>query len=163
MKTWQCPTGYDFFNLTTNLCQDMCGDYFYENDTEFECDYCNYSCQDCTSGHDCIVCDEVNDHRTLFNNVSCECMDNYYENPETTVCEHCSVHLPNCADCFYNNSFSSSDAEMGALEFGCFECDDGYFLNNLKCYDPVTCPGATVVNFESNTCEACTIEGCTDC
>ena len=30
IKTWQCPTGYDFFNLTTNLCQDMCGDYTYE-------------------------------------------------------------------------------------------------------------------------------------
>ena len=29
IKTWQCPTGYDFFNLTTNLCQDMCGDYHF--------------------------------------------------------------------------------------------------------------------------------------
>lgn len=31
MKTWQCPEGYDFFNLTNNMCQDMCGDYYYEN------------------------------------------------------------------------------------------------------------------------------------
>lgn len=29
MKTWQCPTGYDYFNLTSNLCQDMCGDYHF--------------------------------------------------------------------------------------------------------------------------------------
>ena len=31
MKTWLCPTGYQYFNLTTNLCQDMCGSYYYEN------------------------------------------------------------------------------------------------------------------------------------
>ena len=37
MKTWQCPVGYDYFNLTSNLCQDMCGDYTYENNTEYEC------------------------------------------------------------------------------------------------------------------------------
>ena len=35
IKTWQCPQGYDYFNLTTNLCQDMCGAYFYENTTEY--------------------------------------------------------------------------------------------------------------------------------
>ena len=37
MKTWQCPTGFDFFNLTTNLCQDMCGHYHYENNAIYEC------------------------------------------------------------------------------------------------------------------------------
>ena len=105
MKTWQCPVGYDYFNLTSNLCQDMCGDYFYENSTVYECDYCNYSCQDCTSGHDCIVCDETNDHRTLFNGVTCECMENYYDVPGETACAHCTTQLRNCVDCFYNSSY----------------------------------------------------------
>ena len=73
-------------------------------------------------------------------------MDNYYQNPDTTVCEHCSIHLSNCADCFYNNSYDSSDAADGAIQFGCFECEDGYFLDNLTCTGLVTCSGATVVN-----------------
>ena len=29
IKTFRCPDGYQFFNMTTNLCQDMCGDYFF--------------------------------------------------------------------------------------------------------------------------------------
>lgn len=37
IKTWQCPTGYDYFNLTTNLCQDMCGDYHFENTNIYQC------------------------------------------------------------------------------------------------------------------------------
>ena len=27
MKTWLCPEGYDYFNLTTDMCQDECGGY----------------------------------------------------------------------------------------------------------------------------------------
>ena len=163
MKTWQCPLGYDYFNLTSNLCQDMCGDYTYENNTVYECEYCNYSCQDCTSGHDCIVCDEANDHRTLFNGVACECMENYYEDPVTTVCQHCSNFLSNCADCFYNSTYQASDAAAGAIQFGCFECDSGYFLENLACHPPATCTGATVLNMETNQCDPCLLEGCLEC
>lgn len=120
IKTFRCPDTFEYFNLTTNLCQDECGDYFFENSTDYECKDCNYSCQDCTSGNDCLVCDEVNDHRTLFNGRTCECMENYYEDPDTSICQHCKNKLSFCDDCFYNSTYNSAD--VGAIEFGCFKC-----------------------------------------
>ena len=56
MKTWQCPPNYDYFNLTTNLCQDMCGGYYFENTAILQCGTCSYSCLDCGSPNDCLVC-----------------------------------------------------------------------------------------------------------
>ena len=78
MKTWQCPQGYDYFNLTSNLCQDMCGGYFFENNSSFLCEECSYSCENCTSESDCTECDETGDHRVMVNGVACVCMDGYY-------------------------------------------------------------------------------------
>ena len=29
IKTWQCDPPYYYFNLSSNMCQDRCGDYHY--------------------------------------------------------------------------------------------------------------------------------------
>lgn len=87
-------------------------------------------------------------------------MENYFEDPDTTECRHCSTQLNYCAECFYNSSYSG---EAGAIEFGCLECEEGYFMDGILCVPPVDCPGRFVVNFDINACEPCTMDHCLDC
>ena len=61
---------------------------------------------------------------------------------------------------FYNTSYVEGQA--GAHQYGCFECDEGYFLINMRCVPPVVCPEGSTANVEDNTCEACP-DGCTSC
>lgn len=105
IKTWQCPSGYDYFNLTTNLCQDMCGDYAFEYDVKYTCEYCNYSCLDCTSGHDCLACSGNIDNRQLTGDKACSCLSGFYEVGDSKVCEACEDIIPGCIDCFYNTTY----------------------------------------------------------
>lgn len=56
IKTWQCGVPYIYFNLTVDLCQDACADYYYENSTAKNCDSCYYACIDCSQGSSSTSC-----------------------------------------------------------------------------------------------------------
>jgi hypothetical protein len=93
IKTWQCDPPYYYFNLTTNMCQDACGDYNYENSTDYTCDLCvNFKCLSCNNpsflSPDCTDCDPTS-FRTLLNQ-TCECMTGYYDNGINLTCVQCS-------------------------------------------------------------------------
>ena len=52
MMTWQCDPPYNYFNITSRLCQTQCGAFTVESDT-------NYTCVPCESTT-CYQCDSVN-------------------------------------------------------------------------------------------------------
>ena len=66
MKTWQCEGATPYFNLTTNLCQDDCGLYYFKNTTALECHNCDFGCADCTDINKCTGCDTARDNRELI-------------------------------------------------------------------------------------------------
>jgi len=35
LKTWVCPSSHPYFNLTSNLCQDICSSYYFGNTTTY--------------------------------------------------------------------------------------------------------------------------------
>ena len=48
MQTWLCTPPYYYFNLTSSLCQTLCGGYTFENETSYICDPCvNSACYQC--------------------------------------------------------------------------------------------------------------------
>jgi hypothetical protein len=48
METWLCSPPFYYFNITSNLCQTLCGGFTYENATAFTCDPCqNTLCYEC--------------------------------------------------------------------------------------------------------------------
>jgi hypothetical protein len=63
MMTWKCEHPTPFFNLTTSLCQDECGLYYYENNTVLQCYSCEFGCAECLDGDNCLTCDATGDFR----------------------------------------------------------------------------------------------------
>ena len=59
ISTWLCEAPYLYFNTTTQLCQNLCGQYYFENNNITECQKCsNDFCYQCDSmaNSTCIDC-----------------------------------------------------------------------------------------------------------
>lgn len=79
-------------------------------------------------------------------------MPGYYEDGENYACGKCGDLITGCLDCFYNTSFVVGDAARGSLQYGCFECEDGYLFIALSCQLPVVCGVGTAANTATNVC-----------
>jgi hypothetical protein len=102
MKTWECPSRNPYFNLTSNLCQDGCGAYFYSNVSVFQCQDCPWSCSKCTNSTFCSACDSLIDFRILTNvsgKPTCLCMQGYYQDPANSSNKVCLACIANCLTC----------------------------------------------------------------
>lgn len=139
-----------------------CPSYKYWDTGSSSCLACGYSCFTCTSSTDCTSCDTANDFRTLYNGKACLCQTGYYDDKVSTVCKTCTSRIVNCADCFYNSTYSAGDAAVGALQYGCFSCRSGFILQSNACAAYVTCPAGRGANSVTNVCEACPT-GCSIC
>ena len=132
-----------------------CPSYKYWDTTTSTCLTCNYFCKSCTSSTDCTLCDSATDHRVLVNQKACMCQTGYYDNKVTSVCQACTTRISNCADCYYNSTYSASDSAAGAIQYGCSACLTGYVLLNNACSAYVICPAGQGPNQLINVCQAC--------
>ena len=103
----------------------------------------------------------MGDHRELVNGVACQCVDGYYEDPTTTKCMPCTDKLMNCLICFYNSTYNPSDSDSN--EFGCFQCEEGLFLDGVTCVPAANCSVMEILNETTNMCEPCLLDGCLNC
>lgn len=136
----------------TLVTSPSCPNYKYYDSSTSSCQFCSYSCLSCTSSSDCISCDLTNDHRTLFNAKACLCNKGYYDDKVSTVCKTCTSRIANCADCFYNSTYSAADSASGALQYGCFSCNNGYILSSNTCLAYTVCPAGQGANPTTNVC-----------
>lgn len=143
------------------LCQ-TCPSYKYYDTGSSSCLSCSYYCKTCTSSSDCTSCDSATDKRTLYNQRACVCQSGYFDPKNSSVCIACTTRISNCVDCFYNSTYSAGDAAAGALQYGCFGCANGFFLNSNACAAYVVCPAGQGANKLTNVCQACPT-GCTIC
>jgi hypothetical protein len=118
MKTWQCPSTHLFFNLTSNLCQDTCALYYFENRTVNQCNVCEFSCPRCFNSTTCLQCDSVNHFRRLVvgrENSSCLCMDGYFQDPVRNTNLVCSACVSNCVSCNNSNTCQKCNETEGFI------------------------------------------------
>lgn len=104
----------------------------------------------------------MNDKRVLINQRACMCIVGYYDDRVSTVCKDCNSTIPNCVDCFFNSTYASSDAGLGALQKGCFACREGYVLLNNACNLIAICPFGQGPDLTTSLCRSCSI-GCLTC
>ena len=71
----QCDPG--FYIMPDGSCASDCGDRLYENDTDFTCYPCFYTCLQCDNPNTCLACDNTNDFRSE-NQGACECDAAYH-------------------------------------------------------------------------------------
>ena len=143
IKTWKCNSPYVYFNITTNLCQDGCGYYFYQNSTSSTCFNCSYQCMNCSSPNNsnaCTLC-EATTHRTLVNN-KCLCNVGYFDDGYASTCRSCGTVDIHCVNCsyslnsskltfYYEGIFASTTWQSDIKSnYTCFNCMPNYFLNS---------------------------------
>lgn len=124
LKKWYCPSPHIYFNLNTNMCDDYCAKYLYENVTAAACQPCQFACYECINGPaaGCTNCN-IADNRELVG-TKCECKSGYYPDPSgTTVCVTCSSQLTNCATC----------EKTLAGTFSCLTCATNYVWTGSAC------------------------------
>ena len=88
IQTWQCDPPYVYFNLTTELCQDLCGGYYIENPATKICQRCtNPLCYQClpSNGSLCTECATFN-RLELVDNYTCACLSGYFLVPAPNQC-----------------------------------------------------------------------------
>jgi cysteine-rich repeat protein len=158
IKTWKCGAPYIYFNLTTDLCQDACGDYFYENVTMSSCDTCYYACMDCSMGNTATACTqcEAGLNRILVNN-TCLCNDGYFDDWYSPTCRACSAIDMNCQTCTYTKDLLRTSSDYQTIfslaswpidikpDYKCTLCKPAFFVNS------------------SFLCESCPLSYCTLC
>lgn len=79
IQTWQCDPPFNFFNITSGLCQTLCGGYTIENNITSACDPCNNTkCYQCDT-NDTLICTDCSayDYYQLVNN-TCVCLPGYF-------------------------------------------------------------------------------------
>ena len=130
MMTWRCDPPYDYFNLTTRMCQTACGAYHVEDTVNLVCLPCHPTCYQCLESdpNTCTSC-YLDPNRTLVG-AKCDCIYGLME--IGLDCLPCEQHNPGCLDCTY--------AVGGTLPFDvnlftCTVCNTSgdYFLNGNVC------------------------------
>lgn len=137
MKTWQCPAHNPYFNLTTNLCQNECGAYYFANTSVLQCHECEWSCSKCVNSTFCSGCDSVSDFRVLTKvsgKATCLCMRGFYQDPMDPSNKRCLACIPNCVTCNSSTICQVCDEVSGYIMttdmkckncgYGCLACDE---------------------------------------
>jgi hypothetical protein len=138
MQTWRCDPPFLYFNLTSGLCQTLCGGYTYENPLTFTCEPCvNTLCYQCTdpSKDLCTECSASLFYELV--NETCVCMSAYF--PANSQCLPCSSGSTGCLTCSYNDG-NNGTLPYNATIFSCNACASGYLFISGSCY---TCSVAT--------------------
>lgn len=145
MMTWKCNGPYFYFNLSSNMCQDMCGSYYFGNTTTYTCDPCiDTTCYSCnTSTSLCITCEAIL-NRILING-TCVCVDGYFEN--NGLCLPCSSGNTGCNNCTYNDGTTNGSLPFNVINFTCTSCDNT----------------TNFINPSTHLCAPCSMTGCLTC
>lgn len=176
MMTWKCEEPYSYFNLTSGLCQTVCGGFYYENETALVCAPC--------TNKDCYLCETAN--KSLCTECAtylyfelvdgeCVCMFGYLH--ANSSCMLCSDANTGCYNCSYDDGAKGTLA-YDSSKFSCLECNKtaNYFLTGslctkctltqcLYCQNLTAC---SVCNSGYNlssihTCILCYVTGCLYC
>jgi len=136
------------FLNSDKICEEDCGDKYFENNTNGKCDLCIENCQICSNGKQCEKCykNETGEGFVLYNHTCHEkCLDGY-----VAINGRCTPCNKNCKKCVAN---ATKD---------CVECDDTFSLFNHTCHEP--CPVNTFETVESSLsiCKNCPKE-CESC
>lgn len=93
-----CPTGFQYFNESDNLCYNGCNLYYFPNSPLKTCDQCHYTCATCTSDTEtsCTSCEASDFRMTGTNPNTCVCMPGY-SNVGTRVCVQCDISCATCS------------------------------------------------------------------
>jgi hypothetical protein len=144
METWLCSPPFYYFNITSALCQTLCGKFTYENTTAFICEPCqNTLCYECTQT-DKSICTDCASYLfyELVNN-TCACMGGYF--PTNSICMPCSNASTGCLTCSYNDG-ANGTLTYSSSNFTCLTCNSSlnYVLNGVLC-------------------QLCTLSNCVNC
>ncbi|KAL4473928.1 hypothetical protein ABPG74_022792 [Tetrahymena malaccensis] len=139
------PTQYDCINCIDEM--------YYDNSLNI-CNFCDGLCQTCraSTNYDCIQCSQ---DVALFQpnpdikicTVSCDEYPGYFfqqytDQQSLQLISTCSKCSENCLSCFESQN-------------GCYQCSDGYFLNqNYEC-DPCDDSCLTCYSYQQNNCLSC--------
>jgi cysteine-rich repeat protein len=176
MMTWQCQAPYYYFNLTSGLCQTLCGGYNIENVTEFICVPCQntlcYQCDDPLTNH-CTDCASYL-HYELVDG-QCVCMSGYLW--AASICSLCWDANTGCYNCSYDDG-SNGTLPYDSSKFVCLSCNEteNYFMDGIRC---TLCSLSHCLNCENltacaicetgydfsviQTCIICHVTGCLHC
>lgn len=172
MMTWQCDPPHLYFNLTSRMCQTLCGGFFVEDEATHRCVPCqNASCYQCnaTNTSECLDCASYL-HFELLPSGECACMSGFFH---ASSCYPCDGASPGCLNCTYGGSLP-----FDSTQFTCFECNetDNFFLSAGLCTrcnlsDCALCLNLTACSVcESGfnlsaigTCIRCNVSGCLFC
>ncbi|EWS75296.1 transmembrane protein, putative (macronuclear) [Tetrahymena thermophila SB210] len=166
-----CPTNNYYLDISTNTCLNChysclscsgptqydcinCIDGMYYDNQLNVCDYCNSLCQTCiqSTNYDCIQCSQ---DVTLFQpasdikicTVQCDeypgyFLEQYTDQQSLQVVSTCSKCAENCLSCYSSQN-------------GCYQCSDGFYLNeNYEC-DPCDDSCLTCFSYKQNNCLSC--------
>jgi hypothetical protein len=110
-----CNGNYTFFILATQLCYDICPDYYYPDLSNNLCQPCYYTCLTCSTSSLCTSCDPLTNRH--LNTNACLPDQGYFDNG-TINSVPCSLAISDCLVC---NS---------ALV--CTQCNVSYHIDNLN-------------------------------
>ncbi len=140
MKTWKCQTTSPYFNLTSNLCQNGCAEYYFANTSVLACQDCPWGCYKCSNGTTCTGCDSLIDRRVLKNvggQASCLCMPGYFQDPSNHTNKVCLACISNCLNCTNSTScvvcneiagyMLTADKKCKMCGYACLACNDSPF------------------------------------
>ena len=160
--TWNCPVSHPYYNSTSDLCQNLCANYYYENTTINSCSLCYYACIDCTSGSStkCTAC-EPSTNRVLINTTNstqCQCSSGYFDDGYSSACRSCSTVIVNCSTCTYTlNSSLGTTYYSTVFNSTTWQTD---ILPNFTC---TLCNSPLFYNSTAKTCTSCTLNYCLTC
>ena len=106
----------------------------------------------------------------------CQCQTGYFHDGFSWYCTPCSDPSTNCLECTYNTGSPTFDI----TQFTCTSCAEGFYPSGsscLACSTTITqclncsgdgsicynCNEAVDYFLDSQTCVACTLQGCLDC
>lgn len=104
-----CPASHQYFQLSKELCHDVCPIGTYTIESSKLCKDCFYTCQQCSSYPSCSGCSSSSNR--YLNGTRCLPIAGFYENG-TAFAPPCST---GCIDCTSGSN--------------CFACGTGFVLN----------------------------------
>lgn len=91
-----CPTGYDYFQISTGLCFTSCPDGTYPDLALMLCPSCSVTCLTCSAFSVCTNCDAATNR--YLNGSTCPPNPGYFDNStaNSSMVILCSTVLPSC-------------------------------------------------------------------
>ncbi|CAD8210851.1 unnamed protein product [Paramecium pentaurelia] len=160
----QCETCYismisKYIYMKSNVCVDQCGDGYYQNDQEFQCQQCPNNCQSCQPINNILICDKCFDNYKYQDGICVDTCGETYYLPFTSNnrCEKCDNE---CLLCSMNSSYCSKcQANIPIKDNKCYKngCLQGYFqiYNSNQILVCELCPSTCISCNYYNQCTQC--------